>query len=128
MSNPYTPDPKKRPDDKKSEPYRDGSNPHPEYKPKEKPPSPYDNPKPQKRPPYDGGKSPEYDPDEASMRKSIFEASWELMKFGDCPVCHGDPMACPSPDVPLSSCPTRRNAIKHMKRGKGGKPPITLHD
>lgn len=57
----------------------------------------------------------------------VFDTSWELMKFGDCPVCHGDPMACPTPDVPLSACGTRRNAIKHMMRGKGGRPPMTLH-
>ena len=57
----------------------------------------------------------------------VFDTSWDLMKFGDCPVCLGDPMACPTPDVPMSSCGTRRNAIKHMMRGKGGRPPITLH-
>ncbi len=60
-------------------------------------------------------------------KEVVFDSSWDLMKFGDCPVCLGDPMACPSPDVPMSVCGTRRNAIKHMMRGKGGRPPITLH-
>jgi len=56
----------------------------------------------------------------------VFDTSWDLMKFGDCPVCLGDHMACPTPDVPMSACGTRRNAIKHMMRGKGGRPPMIL--
>jgi len=58
-----------------------------------------------------------------------FKKAWDdLIKFGDCPVCLGDPMACPTPDVPASVCPTRRNAIKHMKRGKGARPQMVLRD
>ena len=56
----------------------------------------------------------------------VFDTSWDLMKFGDCPVRLGDPMACPTPNVPMSACGTRRNAIKHMMRGKGGRPPMIL--
>ena len=49
-----------------------------------------------------------------------FGKAWDdLIKFGDCPVCHGDPMACPEPDKPASLCSRRRNAIKHMRRGRG---------
>ena len=58
-----------------------------------------------------------------------FTKAWDdLIKFGDCPVCLGDPMACPTPDVPASVCPTRRNAIKHMRRGKGARPAMVLRD
>ena len=49
----------------------------------------------------------------------VFDVAWDLLKFGDCPVCHGDPEACPMPELPMSGCKTRRNAIKHMMRPKG---------
>ena len=61
----------------------------------------------------------------ADLGKALFDTAFDLMKFGDCPVCLGDPAECPSPDEPMSECGTRRNAIKHMIRGKGGRPPIT---
>ncbi len=49
-------------------------------------------------------------------KEKAFQKSWEdIIKFGDCPVCHGDPMACPTPDVPASFCRTRKNALKHMR-------------
>ena len=58
-----------------------------------------------------------------------FSKAWDdLIKFADCPVCLGDPRACPTPDVPASVCRTRRNAIKHMMRGKGARPAIVLRD
>jgi len=58
-----------------------------------------------------------------------FSKAWDdLTKFADCPVCLGDPRACPTPDVPASVCRTRRNAIKHMMRGKGARPAIVLRD
>ena len=79
------------------------------YKPK---PSDLDKPKKQK---YGSG--------------GPFSKAWDdLTKFADCPVCLGDPRACPTPDVPASVCPTRRNAINHMKRGKGARPAIVLRD
>jgi hypothetical protein len=53
-------------------------------------------------------------------KEETFNKAWDdLIKFGDCPVCHGDPMACPEPDKPASLCSRRRNAIKHMRRGRG---------
>jgi hypothetical protein len=86
-------------------------------------PSPYDEPPKEPRmPPYP---PTDDDTDDPSLNKAVFDTAFDLMKFGDCPVCLGDPAACPSPDEPMSECGTRRNAIKHMIRGKGGRPPIT---
>ena len=118
-----------------------------DFDPKEKKPvpQPYNEPdNPKRKNPYETrNNAPERDvvADKKNMENNmmnpknfgkskdvVFETSWDLMKFGDCPVCLGDPMACPTPEVPLSSCPTRRNAIKHMIRGKGGRPPVTLHE
>ncbi len=68
-------------------------------------------------------------PPQKMKKDKPFTKAWDdLIKFGDCPVCVGDPMACPTPDVPASACPTRRNAIKHMMRGKGARPPMVLRD
>jgi hypothetical protein len=68
-----------------------------------------------------------YETERRSPYDKPFTKAWDdLIKFGDCPICHGDPMACPTPDVPASSCPTRRNAIKHMRRGKGAPPERVL--
>jgi len=45
-----------------------------------------------------------------------FTKAWDdLIKFGDCPVCHGDPMRCPESDKPASACSRRRNAMKHSR-------------
>lgn len=104
---------------------------------------PYNEPEKTQQTNHYGEKKPNVSPEQrekqaqADMAKNpkdfgkskdvVFDTSWDLMKFGDCPVCLGDPMACPTPDVPLSACGTRRNAIKHMMRGKGGRPPMTLH-
>jgi len=107
-----------------SQPYNDPpTNPRKKGNPYGATPEPFNSPQEQERRkkmmknPKNFGKS----------KDVVFDTSWDLMKFGDCPVCLGDPMACPSPDVPMSVCGTRRNAIKHMMRGKGGRPPITLH-
>lgn len=63
------------------------------------------------------------------LTEETFNKAWDdLTKFADCPVCLGDPRACPTPDVPASVCRTRRNAIKHMRRGKGARPAIVLRD
>ena len=49
-------------------------------------------------------------------KEGTFNKAWDdLIKFGDCPVCHGDPMACPESDKPASACSRRRNAIKHSQ-------------
>ena len=48
-----------------------------------------------------------------------FDVTWDVIKFWDnCPKCLGDAAKCPSPQLPMHQCPTRKNAIKHMKRGK----------
>lgn len=49
------------------------------------------------------------------MKKPFTKAWDDLIKFGDCPVCHGDPMACPESNKPASACSRRRNAIKHSQ-------------
>ena len=86
-----------------------------------------DRPKTFKSPEEQQRMTTEKDPKNFGKSKDVvFDTSWDLMKFGDCPVCLGDPMACPTPDVPMSVCGTRRNAIKHMMRGKGGRPPMIL--
>lgn len=60
-------------------------------------------------------------------KEETFNKAWDdLIKFGDCPVCLGRPRDCPNMGVPASACPTRRNAIKHMKRGKGAPPQRVL--
>ena len=49
-------------------------------------------------------------------KEETFNKAWdELIKFGDCPVCHGDPMRCPESDKPASACSRRRNAMKHSR-------------
>ena len=66
---------------------------------------------------------------QTGKQQKPFSKAWDdLTKFADCPVCLGDPRACPTPDVPASVCRTRRNAIKHMMRGKGARPAIVLRD
>tara|TARA_R110000744_G_scaffold73488_3_gene147068 strand:- start:1291 stop:1962 length:672 start_codon:yes stop_codon:yes gene_type:complete len=93
------------------------------FKPRTEP-SPYDEPPKESRMP-----GPDYPPKDddtdPSLNKALFDTAFDLIKFGDCPVCLGDPAECPSPNEPMSECGTRRNAIKHMVRGKGGRPPIT---
>lgn len=77
---------------------------------------PYDDPKPKedKNPPkivdaYTGAGG-------AKAMKKSFENAWDdLIKFGDCPICHGDPMRCPESDKPASACSRRRNAMKHSR-------------
>lgn len=41
-----------------------------------------------------------------------------LEKFADCPICQGEETHCPTPQMGYQRCPTRRSAIKHMRRGK----------
>ena len=48
------------------------------------------------------------------MSEPVFQTSFQLMKFGDCPVCLGDALRCPTPQVPMSACRMRRGAIRHM--------------
>jgi hypothetical protein len=49
-------------------------------------------------------------------KNESFKKAWDdLIKFGDCPVCHGDPMRCPESDKPASACSRRRNAMKHSR-------------
>jgi hypothetical protein len=46
--------------------------------------------------------------------KKSFVIAWEdLIKFGDCPICEGDPASCPESEKPASQCTRRRNAMKH---------------
>lgn len=53
---------------------------------------------------------------EERKKDEPFKKAWDdLIKFGDCPVCHGDPMRCPESDKPASACSRRRNAIKHSQ-------------
>ena len=53
-----------------------------------------------------------------------FEVTWDVIKLWDnCPICLGDAAKCPAPELPMHQCPTRKNAIKHMKRGKKVRPP-----
>lgn len=48
-----------------------------------------------------------------------FDVAWDdLVKFGDCPVCMGEPRACPTPELPAARCPTRRAAIRNIKGGR----------
>lgn len=102
-------DPQKRPKDA-DEPYSSASDPK----------SPYDHP-PKREPLSDRMKEMMRGPHpkDKELEKSFAIAWDDLIKFGDCPVCHGDPMACPEPDKPASLCSRRRNAIKHMRRGRG---------
>ena len=86
-------------------------------------PKPFNSPEEQQR---IENREPSNPKNVGKSKDIVFDTSWDLMKFGDCPVCLGDPMACPTPDVPMSVCGTRRNAIKHMMRGKGGRPPMIL--
>lgn len=92
--------------------------------------SPYDKPEPMKpRTPPKDLSSPKERSTPYGKEGGPFTKAWDdLTKFADCPVCLGDPRACPTPDVPASVCPTRRNAIKHMKRGKGARPAMVLRD
>ena len=49
-------------------------------------------------------------------KQEPFTKAWnDLIKFGDCPICHGDPMRCPESDKPASACSRRRNAMKHSR-------------
>jgi hypothetical protein len=91
----------------------------------EKRKSPYDKPKP--RTPQEPMMNPA-EMQEQKTKYKPFEKAWdEIIKFSECPVCHGDQEACPAPPgTPASYCPTRRNAMKHMKRGKGSRPARVL--
>ncbi len=89
---------------------------------------PYDEPTPPKSDKYGFRPKPKKTqreimietPPQKMKKDEPFTKAWDdLIKFGDCPVCHGDPMACPEPDKPASLCSRRRNAIKHMRRGRG---------
>lgn len=78
--------------------------------------------------PFDGGIDWDEDYNGTFVIKSIeeivFDTAWDLMKFWDnCPVCLGDAGKCPAPQLPMHQCPTRKNAMKHMKRGKKVRPP-----
>jgi|9_EtaG_2_1085328.scaffolds.fasta_scaffold42688_1 hypothetical protein len=58
------------------------------------------------------------------MTDENFEVTWDVIKLWDnCPVCLGDAAKCPAPQLPMHQCPTRKNAMKHMKRGKKVRPP-----
>jgi len=54
------------------------------------------------------------------MSKEAFKEAVDVMieKFADCPICQGEPEYCPTPQMGYQRCPTRRSAIKHMRRGK----------
>jgi hypothetical protein len=61
---------------------------------------------------------PEIPPYGTKALKS-FDVAWDdLVKFGDCPVCMGEPRACPTPELPAARCPTRRAAIRNIKGGR----------
>lgn len=92
-------------------------------------PKPYDDPEPPKRMgnPYDKPPTPKpktgrdimtINPKDMERKKKNepFTKAWDdLIKFGDCPICHGDPMRCPESDKPASACSRRRNAMKHSR-------------
>lgn len=52
--------------------------------------------------------------------KKAFDVALDsmLQKFADCPICQGEETHCPTPQMGYQRCPTRRSAIKHMRRGK----------
>lgn len=59
-------------------------------------------------------------PKYTSDAKKAFDIALDgmLEKFADCPICQGEPEYCPTPQMGYQRCPTRRSAIKHMRRGK----------
>lgn len=82
---------------------------------------PYDDPKP-KEDKYGMIKPKRKTPREImqqtppKQQDKPFTKAWDdLIKFGDCPICHGDPMRCPESDKPASACSRRRNAMKHSR-------------
>ena len=54
------------------------------------------------------------------MSKEAFKVALDEMieKFADCPICQGESEYFPTPQEGYARCPTRRSAIKHMRRGK----------
>lgn len=59
------------------------------------------------------------EPPYGSKALKSFDVAWDdLVKFGDCPVCMGEPRACPTPELPAARCPTRRAAIRNIKGGR----------
>jgi len=85
---------------------------------------PYDEPTPPESDKYGFRQKPKKTQREIMMetpphklkKDKPFTKAWDdLIKFGDCPVCHGDPMACPESNKPASACSRRRNAIKHSQ-------------